>query len=111
MKSLTRSYYITYETILYAETLAEFWRDFKVVLSSDPQLTYRLLDPRGIMKYPEEAVVGYQLQGENKTNMLLYLMKMNTKHCRYSREAFQEFLRTSGEFYDQFYKKWNELRK
>ena len=95
---------------IFAETQAEFWRDLKVVLSSDSQLTDRLLSSYSLMQYTEVLVVSYQLRGENKTNMLHYLVKMNVKYYPYIRKNFEQFLRSySG--YDQLYKKWIELRK
>ena len=97
--------------MLIAETLAEFWRDLKVSLSSDSQLTDRLLNSYSKMQYSEALVVSYQLRGENKSNMLHYLVKMNTKYYRYIREDFEEFLKSYSRFYDQLYKQWKKLCK
>ena len=55
-------------------------------------------------------VVQYQLPGEHKTNLLIYLLKMNTKYSIDSRINFQQFLEENNLFH-VLKKNWNELSK
>ena len=99
------------QTLLFAETLVEFWRDFIVILNSDPKFKVKLLNYYDLFSFKERTVIGYEPTGEKRTNLLFYLLKMKIKYSANHRKKFQRFIEDYSRSFNVFKKQWNELSK
>ena len=100
------------QTLLFAETLVEFWRDFVVILNSDPNFQRRLMWYDALFSSKERKFfIGYTRPGEKITNLLLYLVKMKTKYSTHNRNDFGKFLENNGTSFNVLNKQWNVLSK
>ena len=100
------------QTLLFAETLAAFWRDFIVILNSDPKFTDELMDINDLFSSKEMKVfMDYTPPGEKTTNLLLYLLKMKIKYSTHERDDFGNFLEKNSPSFNVLNKQWNELSK
>ena len=100
------------QTLLFAETLLEFWRDFAVILNSDPKLESKLKWNTDLFSFKEwNFLYDYTPPGEKITNLLLYLLKMKTKYFTLSRNDFGFFLENSSTSLNVLSKQWKKLSK
>ena len=89
----------------------EFWRDFKVFLNTNKKVhTHFILDLEGVLSRTEISFVKKEGFGENATDVMLYLLKMNTKYSPNIRAQFKHKLVRSNSF-KELQKKWNKLSK
>ena len=101
-------------SILYffVETLVEFWRDFIVILNSDPKLAVELQNNYYLFSSKERKFfIDYTPPGEKKNNLLLYLLKMKIKYSTHKRNDFEKFLEKKNQSFNVLNKQWNELSK
>ena len=92
----------------FAETLVEFWRDFKIILNTHPECIIRCnLDG---LSWVERRFVWNEAIVENATNMYVYLLYLHMKQSSSERTQFKEILNNSG-CLTVLQKQWNELSK
>ena len=92
----------------FAETLVEFWRDFKLILNTHPE--WILSDNLDGLSWVEQRFVWNEAIVENATNMYVYLLYLHMKQSSSERTQFNKILNSSG-CLTVLQKQWNELSK